>query len=116
MPVTKEVFYTESLSCNCPECYSRSGLELTFNQEWRENAFSKKATPLVREELVCKQCDEVIYPINWTEDIERLYDYHLKRATPSTYFKRKVLFWVLIIAIILLVVTGTFFMIITGLH
>lgn len=111
MPITKEVFYTESLSCNCPECYSTSGLELAFHQEWRENAFSKKATSTVREELVCKQCAEVIYPINWTEDIERLYEYHLKRAKPSTFYKRKPLFWVLVLVTIFLLALGIYFIV-----
>lgn len=111
MPITKEVFYTESLSCNCPECYSTSGLELAFHQEWRESAFSKKATPTVREELVCKQCAEIIYPVKWTEDIERLYEYHLKRAQPSKFYKRKPLFWGLVLATIFLLAIGIYFIV-----
>lgn len=79
MPITKEVIYTESLSCNCPECFSTTGLSLVFYQEWKETLFLKKATPIVREQLICEQCNEMIYPVKWTEDIERLYEYHKKK-------------------------------------
>ena len=110
MTITKEFFYTETLSCNCPQCYGTTGLELRFQQEWKESAFSKKATDVVRAELYCKQCEDSIYPVNWTDDIERLHEYHSRRAAPSTYFKRKPLFWIVMIAVLLAIAVVIFFL------
>lgn len=89
MKTTYKTIHTAALQCNCPECYSNSGLELSFKQEWKDTFWSKKATDVVREELFCKHCDFPIYPVSWTEDIERLYEYHNKLAKKETYKKLK---------------------------
>lgn len=81
--------HTAILQCNCPECYSNSGLELSFKQEWQETFWVYKATDIVREEINCKHCEFPIYPVKWTADIERLYEYNLKLAEKETFFKVK---------------------------
>lgn len=108
MPISNKLFYNEPLSCHCPQCYSNSGLELRFHQEWTENLLRKKATTVVSEELFCKQCSETIYPVHWDSDIERLYEYHNKRAEPSSYAKWKSLFWILMILLVLGIVATAY--------
>lgn len=89
MTTELKTIQTTILQCNCPECYSNSGLELSFKQEWKDTFWVKKATDVMREEIYCKHCEFPIYPVKWTEDIERLYEYNLKRAEKETFFKVK---------------------------
>ncbi|TVZ52817.1 hypothetical protein [Dokdonia sp. Hel_I_53] len=97
MPTSLITFYTAPLQCNCPQCFSTSGLELSFKQEWKDTLWRKQATPVVREELYCKLCTDTIYPVKWTDDIERVYEYHLKRAEKVVYNKWKPLAFILIL-------------------
>lgn len=89
MATELKTIHTAILQCNCPECYSNSGLELSFKQEWKETFWLIKATDVVREELHCTHCEDTIFPVKWTQDIERLYDYNLKLATKETFMKLK---------------------------
>lgn len=72
-----------SLKNNCPECYSTEGLTLTFKQKFKESRFYKSITADIVEELVCSKCDTTIYPVSWTDDIERVYDYQKKALIPK---------------------------------
>lgn len=98
--------HTTKLKCNCPECFSTSGLQLGFNQEWKENFWLKKATHVVREELKCNHCDFPIYPVKWTPDIERQYEYHLKLAVRERYFKLKSKAYFVMLAGVILITLG----------
>lgn len=87
-----------SLNNNCPECYSTDGLKLTFKQKFIENRFYKSVTKDVTEELACLKCETTIYPVMWTDDIERIYEYQKKAFTPKKpAFKFKKLAWVVFI-------------------
>lgn len=97
------ILHTAKVNNNCPECYSTDGLEFTFSQEEVENRLYSKAKKEVQEVLKCKNCDQVIYPVNWTEDIERVYDYNRKLVTPkSTGMKLKPLAYILILIDVLI--------------
>ena len=37
----------------------------------------------ISEKLYCHSCENTIYPVNWNEDIERVYRYHKKQAKPK---------------------------------
>ena len=91
---------TVQLNNNCPECYSNKGLELTFNQKYKETPFIKSMTKEVVNELSCKNCNTLIYPSRWNDDIDRVVDYQKKafKPNPSTY-KLKHLSWILLISI-----------------
>lgn len=96
--------HAAQLNNNCPECYATNGLELIFTQEEMENKLYSRASKEIIELMHCKNCDHTIYPVNWTEDIERVYDYHKKLAIPkSTSIKLKPLAYLLIIADALLI-------------
>lgn len=93
-----------SLNNNCPECFSKEGLQLTFKQQFIETAFSKSVTQEARTEMHCDVCDTAIYPERWTEDIERVYDYQFKAFTPKkTSKKYKKLFWILLTVILVII-------------
>lgn len=96
----KEVLLTN----NCPECFSKEGLLLTFKQKFIETKFSKSIRPDISTQMHCNICNTEIYPVSWTEDIERVYDYQFKAFTPkkaSTKLKRAS--WILIISILVII-------------
>lgn len=92
---------------NCPKCYS-ADLKLTFYQKYIFKRFSKRITNQISNEVMCKVCKEKIYPIDWTQDLERVIDYYYRAAQPKkavTIFKPS--FYVLVIgALVLLASLG----------
>src|SRR5690606_33536257 len=100
-----------ALNNNCPECYGKGGLMLTFKQKVIENQFYKSITAEIKEAIHCNKCNNTIYPERWTDDIERIVEYQQKAFKPmaaSTYIKKTS--WIIIafasiiiVAIILLV-------------
>ena len=104
------------LKNNCPECYSKEGLRLTFKQRFKETNFYKLITDEVKYEIECKTCNTSIYPVLWTEDIERVFEYQKKAFTPkkaSRYFKKAS--WIVIISVGILILTMAFLMLYTHL-
>ncbi|MBU2928050.1 hypothetical protein [Winogradskyella psychrotolerans] len=98
---------------NCPECYSNDSLELTFKQKLIETKLYKAITDETLCELLCLNCEEQIFPIRWTDDIERVVDYHkrgLKTKPKSTKLKPiafgLVIFGVMILIAIVLFALG----------
>lgn len=91
------------LNNNCPECYSNGGLVFTFTQEERENLCYRKAAKEVQEKLFCHDCNTHIYPVNWDEDIERVYNYNRKLAVPknNSIKLKPIAYWVVLLAILL---------------
>lgn len=96
----EEKFFTlreVELNNNCPECYSRDGLQLTFKQRFIENRFYRAISSETSHSLLCKVCNTEIFPVRWTEDIDRVFDYQQRASSPkSTSFQLKTLSWVLI--------------------
>ncbi|GAB5398731.1 MAG: hypothetical protein Aureis2KO_03160 [Aureisphaera sp.] len=104
MEIRTHLLHTSRINNNCPECYSTEGLEFSFSQTENENKFYSKATKEIQEKLYCHSCNQQIFPVKWTEDIERVYEYHKKLAKPiGTGLKLKPLayFIILLDAIIL---------------
>ena len=95
-----------ALNNNCPECYSTEGLKLTFKQKFIENKLYKSLTNSVSTELECNKCHTTIYPVRWTDDIERVYEYQKKAFKPKkSTIKFKPLAWILFISIDLILLT-----------
>jgi len=67
---------------NCPECFNQE-LELTFYQKHRYGKLFHKTTDDITQDITCKTCNSTIYPINWTEDIERVFEYYTKMTKPE---------------------------------
>jgi|SRR5690554_6072716 len=96
--------HTARLKNNCPTCFGTNGLELTFTQNEKENSLVHKPNSKIDEALFCHNCKNPMYPVNWTEDIERVYDYNRKIAeTKRQYPKVKPLFYFLIFTAMVLV-------------
>ncbi|NJB36809.1 hypothetical protein [Croceivirga sp. JEA036] len=99
------------LTNNCPECYNQL-LKLTFYQKHTYNAFFHRITSQISHEIKCKTCYSMIYPVNWTEDIERVFEYYNKLATPEKKAtKPTTLTFVLITLAVVAVGVGTYFLI-----
>ena len=98
------------LNNNCPECYSNEGLELTFKQRFIENAFYRAITEDTIHEMHCNTCNTDIFPVSWTNDIERVVSYQERAATPKPKsIKLKKLTWILIIMDVLLLIAVLLF-------
>ena len=98
-----------ALNNNCPECYSKDGLRLKFRQKIMETKFYKKITSEIDQEITCKTCNSIIYPVQWTADIERVFEYQKKAFTPkngSTYLKKTS--WIVFVTISALVALVVF--------
>jgi len=102
-----------SLNNNCPECFSKDHLELTFKQQFIETKFSKSITQAISTEMHCNRCNTTIYPVNWTEDIERVYNYQMKAFTPKKASKKYKAPFLIIIGIIAVVVISTLILLLT---
>jgi hypothetical protein len=97
----KEVY----LNNNCPFCYNNDGLYLTVKQKTIETSFYKAITPEIKYDLACKTCKSTVYPVNWTDDMERIFEYHKKAITPknpSTQLKKTA--WLAILSGIILAI------------
>lgn len=98
-----------ALNNNCPECYSKDGLRLTFKQKFLETNFYKSITKDVSHSITCKTCNTTIYPVQWTDDIERVFEYQKKAfvpKNPSTYLKK--LSWIVILFIAVVIAAIVF--------
>ena len=90
------------LKSNCPECYSTDGLTLIFAYKNEKNKLFERSTTAVKTTMFCTNCNTVIYPSRWTDDIERVFEYNKKLAPPpEPYFKFKPLSLILLLSIII---------------
>ncbi len=70
------------LTNNCPECYTTDGLNLSFKQQKIYTKLLIKTKGQILEQMYCKKCETDIFPGRYTDDIERVYNYHKKTITP----------------------------------
>ena len=104
MVVIKEAEITN----NCPECFNQK-LKLSFYQKHTYNAFFHKTTSEVTHEIKCKKCFSMIYPVNWTPDIERVFEYYNKLVEPDkTSIRFTTLFFVILLIVIGLIAGGVY--------
>lgn len=99
----QHILSQNQLTNNCPECFNQD-LTLTFYQKHLKGYFYDRITSEVSHQLKCNTCGTVIYPISWTEDIERSVGYYqkaVKGEKPVTAFRP--LFYVLVLLGIVLV-------------
>ncbi|NAY91986.1 hypothetical protein GTQ34_08650 [Muricauda sp. JGD-17] len=93
---------------NCPECFNQE-LKISFYQKHTYNALFHRTTNQVTHEIQCKKCHSIIYPVNWTPDIERVFDYYNKLVEPDSASVRFTwLFFALLILMIALVAAGIY--------
>ncbi|NKI26172.1 hypothetical protein HCG49_06330 [Arenibacter sp. 6A1] len=98
-----------NLTNNCPECFNQE-LKLTFFQKHTYGSFYDKSTKEITHEIKCNTCSSDIYPIAWTQDIERVYDYYRKMVTPKkATIKFTKLFYSLVLFLIVSMSIGVYF-------
>jgi ribosomal protein S27E len=87
---------------NCPECFNQD-LTITFFQTHLKGAFLDRVTSEVTPELRCNTCGTVIYPVSWTDDIERSVGYYQKALNPEkTRIRFRPLFYLAVLLGLLL--------------
>ena len=104
----KRVLKEGVITNNCPECYNQDML-LTFYQKHLFSKFYHKTTKEVTYQIRCNKCDSIIYPVNWTDDIERSFEYFQKTVAPKKAGLRFTgLFYGLVLFLIALIGTGIY--------
>ncbi len=105
----KIVIKTAEITNNCPECYNQE-LLLTFYQKHTFNAFFHRTTREVTHEISCKKCNSKIYPVDWTPDIDRVFEYFNKLVSPDKPSVRfTTFFYILTLVVLALMATGVYF-------
>lgn len=114
--MTKEklvVIKEADMNNNCPECFNQD-LKLTFFQKHTYGSLLRKITGELSHTLVCNTCKSTIYPVSWTEDIERMFSYYQKTAIPlEKSSKPTFLFFVLLLVAIALI-AGALYLLMAG--
>ena len=102
MNANRKVFQEATLSSNCPECYASNSLHLTVYQEEIDNPWYYQLTTRLSEDMVCKKCETTIYPVRYTDDLERIKAFYLKSmGQPKSSFRLKKMSYVVMILIFL---------------
>lgn len=114
MAVEKQVVIKEAmLNNNCPECFNQN-LKLTFFQKHTYGSFFHKTTGDLSHKLVCNTCHSTIYPVSWTEDIERMFTYYQKTAVPAQKSSKPTLLFYILMLVALALVAGSIYLFISG--
>lgn len=77
-----EVIKEFPLKSNCPECFNKD-MKLTFYQKHKYGKLYHRTTSEVTHQILCGKCGSDIYPAQWTDDIDRIFDYYSKMAVPE---------------------------------
>ncbi|MGB5237625.1 MAG: hypothetical protein WBM43_08165 [Flavobacteriaceae bacterium] len=100
-----EIIKESVITNNCPECFNQD-MTLSFFQKHLYSKFYHRITPVVEHQIRCNKCNSIIYPVKWTEDIERIFEYYRKTVEPQASKTRFTLFFYgLILVAVLLGVT-----------
>lgn len=102
-----------NLTNNCPECFNQD-LNLSFFQKHTYGRFFHKTTAAVTNKLVCNKCKSTIYPVSWTEDIERMFNYYQKTVVPEKKSSKPTVFFYVIILLFIALVAGGIYILLTG--
>lgn len=83
MSKEKEVILKEAeITNNCPECFNQD-MRITFYQKHRVSRWYYQITGEITHRITCNTCHSTIYPVKWTDDIERSFEYYQKMVTPK---------------------------------
>ncbi|MDF4203585.1 hypothetical protein PXD56_11490 [Maribacter sp. SA7] len=108
-----EVIKEAKLTNNCPECFNQD-LNLTFYQKHTYGIFFHKITGELSNKLVCNTCHSTIYPVTWTDDIERMFNYYQKTAIPTKKSSKPTLLFYSLILVLIALVAGAVYLFISG--
>ncbi len=100
-----KVIKKTALNNNCPECFNQD-LHLTFYQKHTYGSLFHKTTSELSNKLICNTCHSTIYPVSWTEDIERMFKYYEKTANPANTSSKPTLLFYALLLVLLAFVAG----------
>ncbi|TYP77142.1 hypothetical protein [Aquimarina intermedia] len=90
------------LNNNCPECFATESLALSFDQKRITTPLIVHTKKEVIESMQCLKCNTEIFPGRYTDDIDRVYQYHKKTVQPkSASIKLRILAIVILFLIVL---------------
>ena len=103
-----EVIKEATMTNNCPECFNQD-MTLFFYQRHLYSKFYHRTTSEVRHQILCNKCGSLIYPVKWTEDIERIFEYYQKTVEPERSKTRFTsLFYGLIVGLLIIIGGGIY--------
>ena len=97
------------LTNNCPECFNQD-LTLTFYQKHAYTRLYHRITSEITHEIRCNKCNSLIYPVKWTDDIERSFDYYRKMVSPERAATRFTMLFYALLLLLIAVVAGLVFL------
>lgn len=102
-----------TMNNNCPECFNQD-LTLTFFQRHTYGSLFHKTTGDLSHKLVCNTCTSTIYPVSWTEDIERMVSYYHKMAIPAEKSSQPTVLFYIGMLLLITLVAGVVYVLISG--
>jgi hypothetical protein len=102
-----------NLNNNCPECFNQD-LTLSFLQKHTYGRFFHKTTADVSNTLVCNKCKSNIYPVSWTQDIERMFNYYQKTVVPEQKSSKPTVFFYILLLLLIAMVAGAVYIFLAG--
>ncbi len=101
------------LNNNCPECFNQD-LKLSFYQKHTYGIFFHRTTSEITNQIVCRKCSSMIYPVKWTDDIERMFDYYQKTVVPEKKSLKPTFWFYLLVFVIIALIAGTVYFLLGG--
>ncbi len=96
---------------NCPECFNQD-LRITFYQKHKYGRLYDRTTNEISHSIKCNKCGSTIYPVDWTDDIERIFEYYQKMANPEKASVRFTnLFYILVLLLVAIIGAGIYLII-----
>ena len=108
-----EVIKKADISNNCPECFNQD-LEVSFYQKHKYGRLHHRITNEVSSKIRCNKCGSDIYPVNWTDDIERSFEYYQKMVEPKRSSIRFTFLFYMIITFLILAIGVGYYLISEG--
>lgn len=106
---TLVVIKEAAMNNNCPECFNQD-LKLTFFQKHTYGTLLRKITGELSHTLICNTCKSTIYPVSWTEDIERMFSYYQKTAIPAEKSSKPTLLFFALLLIVIALIAGVIYL------
>lgn len=98
---------------NCPECFNQD-MRITFYQKHKYGKLYDRTTNEISHSIKCNTCSSMIYPVNWTQDIERIFEYYQKMAAPEKASIRFTRLFYILMLLLVAVVAGGIYVLIAG--
>lgn len=98
-----EIIKEAVITNNCPECFNQE-MTLRFFQKHLYSKLYHRTTSAVEYKIQCNKCQSIIYPVKWTEDIERIFEYYQKTVVPQkSRIRFTALFYGIVIGLIVII-------------